>query len=165
MTFINSSPMDKMAAILADNKFKCIFLNENDRILIRISLKCVPMSPIDNKPVLVQVMAWRQKGDKPLPELMLIKFTDAYMQYWGRWVNSLWPNDAIWDRDLGQHWLRRKACCLMAPSYYLNQCWLITNGAISQEVSRYSFENWAWKIQGLGHLQVEWWQNSGSIYL
>ena len=29
---VNSSPLDKMAAILADNIFNCIFLNENDRI-------------------------------------------------------------------------------------------------------------------------------------
>ena len=29
------------------------------------------------------------------------------------------------DTDLGQHWLRYLACCLMAPSHYLNQCWLI----------------------------------------
>ena len=27
-------PQDKMAAILADDIFKCIFLNENDKILI-----------------------------------------------------------------------------------------------------------------------------------
>ena len=30
-------PLDKMAAILADDNFKGIFLNENDRIPIRIS--------------------------------------------------------------------------------------------------------------------------------
>ena len=35
---------------------------------------------IDNKPVLVQVMAWRRIGDKPLSEPMLIQFTDAYMR-------------------------------------------------------------------------------------
>ena len=29
-------PLDKMAAILADDIFKCIFLNENDRIQIQI---------------------------------------------------------------------------------------------------------------------------------
>ena len=46
-------PLDKMAAILADDNFKCIFLNENDRIRIPISLKFVPRSPIDNKPALV----------------------------------------------------------------------------------------------------------------
>ena len=74
-------PLDKMAAILADDNFKCIFLNENDRISIRISLKFVPSSPIDNKPALVQVMAWRRRGDKPLPELMLTQFTDAYMRH------------------------------------------------------------------------------------
>ena len=37
-----------MAAILADDIFKWIFLNENDRIPIQISLKFVPSSPIDN---------------------------------------------------------------------------------------------------------------------
>ena len=63
-----------MAAILVDDNFKCIFLNENNRIQIRISLKFVPSSLIANKPVLVQVMAWRQTGDKPLPELMLTQF-------------------------------------------------------------------------------------------
>ena len=41
--------LDKLAAILADNNFKCIVLNENDRILILISLTFVPRSPIDNK--------------------------------------------------------------------------------------------------------------------
>ena len=46
-----------MAAILADGKFKCIFLNENDRIPIRISLKFVPRGSIDSEPALVQVMA------------------------------------------------------------------------------------------------------------
>ena len=54
--YINSSPLDKMAAILADDIFNRIFLNENVRIPIQISLKLVPMSPNDNKPSLVQVM-------------------------------------------------------------------------------------------------------------
>ena len=73
--------MDKMAATLADDNFKCIVLNENDRIPIRFSMKFVPRSPIDIKPELVQVMAWRQIGDKPLPEPMLILFTDTYMRH------------------------------------------------------------------------------------
>ena len=47
------------------------FVDENDRIPIRISLKFVATSPIDNMPTLVQEMAWRLRGDKPLPELML----------------------------------------------------------------------------------------------
>ena len=34
------------------------------------------------------------------------------------------------DRNLGQHWLRWMACCLMGPSHYLNQCWLIMSGVL-----------------------------------
>ena len=39
--------------------------------------------PIDNKPTLVWIMAWRWIDDKPLSELMLIRFTDAYMRHLG----------------------------------------------------------------------------------
>ena len=46
-----------------DNIFKCIFVNENVSILIKISLKFVPKGPIDNIPALVQIKAWRQPGD------------------------------------------------------------------------------------------------------
>ena len=42
-----------MAANLADNNSKWIFMNENDRIAIQISLKFVPRSPVDNKLALV----------------------------------------------------------------------------------------------------------------
>ena len=70
-----------MAAILADEIFKCIFMKENDRIPIHISLKFVPRSPIDNKAALVQAMAWRRTGDKPLPESRLAEVTDAYMRH------------------------------------------------------------------------------------
>ena len=73
--------LDKMAAILVDNILKSIFLNENVSILIQISLKFVPKGPIDNKSSLVQVMAWRQTGDKPLPEAKMTQFTDTYMRH------------------------------------------------------------------------------------
>ena len=56
-----------------DDSFKCIFLNENVRILIKISLKFVPKGPIDNIPALVHIMAWRRPGDKPLSESMMVR--------------------------------------------------------------------------------------------
>ena len=70
-----------MTAILADDKFKCMFAKENDRIPIEISLKFVPMGPIDNNRVLVQLTVWRRKGDKPLSEPMLTQFSDAYKRH------------------------------------------------------------------------------------
>ena len=42
-----------MTAILADDIFKCIFLNENFYILIQISPKFVPKGPNDTNPALV----------------------------------------------------------------------------------------------------------------
>ena len=58
-------------------KFKRIFLNENVRISIQFSLRFIPKSSIDNESALVQVMACRLLGDKPLPKPMLALFIDA----------------------------------------------------------------------------------------
>ena len=55
----------------ADDIFKCIFLNENLWISIKISLSFVPKGPIDNIPAFAQVMAWYWPGDKPLSEPMM----------------------------------------------------------------------------------------------
>ena len=49
-----------------DDIFKCIFLNENARISLKISLKLVPKVRINNSPALVQIMARRRSRDKPL---------------------------------------------------------------------------------------------------
>ena len=65
----------------ADDIFKRNFFNENVWILIKISLKFVLKGPINNIPVLVQIMAWRQTGDKPLSEPMMTQFKDAYMRH------------------------------------------------------------------------------------
>ena len=57
---------------IADDIFKCIFWNKNIWILINISLKYVSKGPIDYIPALVQIMAWRRPGDKPLSEPMMV---------------------------------------------------------------------------------------------
>ena len=49
-----------------DDIFKYIFLNENVRISLNISLKFIPKVRINNILALVQIMAWRWPGDKPL---------------------------------------------------------------------------------------------------
>ena len=55
-----------------DDTFKRILLNGNVRISIKISLKFVPKGPINNIPALVQIMAWRRSGNKPLSEPMMV---------------------------------------------------------------------------------------------
>ena len=44
--------------------------------------------------------------------------------YRGGLVNSLWPSDAIWQQGSRSTVVQVVACCLTAPSHYLNQCWL-----------------------------------------
>ena len=65
----------------ADDTFKRIFLNENVRISIKISLKFVAKSPMNNIPALVQIMAWRRSGDKPLSEPMMVSFLRIYASF------------------------------------------------------------------------------------
>ena len=50
---------------------KRIFMNENIWISIKNSLKFVPKGPITNILALVEIMAWRRTGDKPLSEAMM----------------------------------------------------------------------------------------------
>ena len=55
-----------------DDTFKLIFLNENVRVSITISLKFVPKGPSNNFLALVQIMAWCRPGNKPLSEPMIV---------------------------------------------------------------------------------------------
>ena len=61
--------MDAISQTTFPNAFSC--LNENVWIPIKISLKFVPKCPINNIPAMVQIMAWRRPGDKPLSEPMM----------------------------------------------------------------------------------------------
>ena len=65
---INTLGLRQNGRHFADDIFKCIFFNENVSISIKVSLKFVPKGPINSIPVLVQIMAWRRPGDKPLSE-------------------------------------------------------------------------------------------------
>ena len=72
----------------ADDIFKCILLNENVLISIKISLKFSPNGPINNIPALVQIMAWHRPGDKPLSEpMMIISLTHICVNR-PQWVNQ-----------------------------------------------------------------------------
>ena len=42
--------------------------------------------------------------------------------------NPMWPSDAIWCWRSWSTMVQVRACCLMAPSPYLNQSWPVING-------------------------------------
>ena len=55
----------------------------------------------------------------------MIKSNDKSDISQGYCFNSLRPSDAIWRPRSGSTLAQVMACCLTAPSHYLNQCWLI----------------------------------------
>ena len=66
------------------------------------------------------------------------------------WLNSLWPSDAIWWQGSRSKLVQVMACCLTAPSHYLNQCWLIITDVhlrvISHKISQPSVTKISLKI-------------------
>ena len=82
---------DKIDAIF-QMIFKCISLNENIWISNRISLKFVPKSQINDIPALVQIMAWRLPGNKPLSETMMVSLLTHMCVTQPQWVKrmSIW---------------------------------------------------------------------------
>ena len=80
---------DKMATI-----FQMIYWNvfpwmKMLSISIKISMKFVPEGLINNIPALVQIMAWRRPGDKPLSELMMISLLMQICVIRPPWVSHI----------------------------------------------------------------------------
>ena len=71
-----------------DDIFKCIFLNGNLWIPIKISLKFVFNGPINNIPAMVQIMAWCRSGDKPLSEPMMVGLPTHICVTRHQWVKN-----------------------------------------------------------------------------
>ena len=67
---------------------KWIFLNENVCISLKISLGYVPKVRINNIPALVQIMAWRRPGDKPLSEPMMVSLLTHICVTRPQWVEN-----------------------------------------------------------------------------
>ena len=72
-----------------DDILKWIFLNENVWMSTEISLKFVPKGQINNVPPLVQIMAWRRPGDKPLSEPMMVRLPTHICVTRPQWVNDI----------------------------------------------------------------------------
>ena len=84
----------------ADDIFKSIFLNKNVRISLKISLTFVPKVRVNNILALVQIMARRRPGDKPLSGPMMVSLLTHICITRPQWVKtpisvSSWSNPLI----------------------------------------------------------------------
>ena len=84
---INTLRPRRNGRYFADDVLKCIFLNENMWILLKIPLKFVPKGPINNIPALVQIITWHRPGDKPLSEAMSVFVPTHICVIRPQWVN------------------------------------------------------------------------------
>ena len=87
--FFNTLRLRQNGRHFPDDIFKCIFFNENIWISIKTSLKFVPEGPINNIPSLVQIMAWRRQGDKPLSEPMTFRLLTHICFIWPQCVKPI----------------------------------------------------------------------------
>ena len=95
----------------ADDIFNCIFLNENIWISIKISLKFVLKSPINNIPTLIQIMARHLPGDKPLSESMIVRLlTYCICVTLPQWGKIYWCCKTTKDKKKHIHIVIRAVC-------------------------------------------------------
>ena len=90
LSYLNTLNPRQNGRHFADDTFKCIFVNENVWISITIWLGFVPKDPINNIQALVQIMAWRRPGDKPLSEPMMISLPTHICVTRPQWVKKIW---------------------------------------------------------------------------
>ena len=90
----------QIAAISQTILSNAFLLNENFRISIKILLKCVPKGPINNIPALVQIMAWRRPGDKPLSEPMMASLQTHICVTRPQWVKALTNQSPVFLKPL-----------------------------------------------------------------
>ena len=115
LSFFNTLRPRQNGHHFPDDTFKRIFLNENIRISIKISLKFVPMGPFNNNPALVQIMAWRLSGDKPLSEAMMVSLLTHTCVTRPQWVKGcLMLQDASSNR---RPLFECTRCSLSSPSF------------------------------------------------
>ena len=84
----------------------------------------MPQDLTDDKSTLVQVMAWCCQATNNYLNQCWPRPPTPYGVTKPQWVNSLWLGNSIWRHRSGSALSLVMACCLMALSRYLNQCWL-----------------------------------------
>ena len=87
-SYFNSMRPRQNGSRFADDLFKCIFLNENVRSSIKISLEFIPKGPINKISALIQIMAWCRSGDKPLSEAMVFSLLTHICVTRPQWVKD-----------------------------------------------------------------------------
>ena len=115
--------------------FKLMLSIDGWGISCETAIRWLQQSFTGDKSTLIHVMAWCHQETSHFLSQCWPRSMLPFGINVPQWVNSLWPSDTIWRHKSGSTLAQVKACCLMAPSHYLNQCWLIIS-----KIQWHSFE-------------------------
>ena len=136
---VNTLRLRRNEIHFANDIFKRIFFNENVWIPIKISLKFVPKGPINKIPALVQIMAWRRSGDKPLSEPMVVSLPTHICITWqchsASWVK---PWSVFYDWDFF-HLHRTFICCNLVG--FTTDCEALNRNEVKVTAIFFEFHN------------------------
>ena len=107
--------------------FKRILVTDCWSISCEISLILMSLDCTDDQSTLVQVMAWCRQATSHYLRQCWPRSLLPYVVTRPQWVISLCSSGDIWFHRTWSTLVQVMACCLMAPSHYLNQCWWILN--------------------------------------
>ena len=105
--------------------FKQILVIDGWGISCEITQVWMSLEFTDDQSTLVQVMAWCRQAASHYLGHCWPRFVSLYGVTRPQWVNSLWPSDTMCWHKSGSTLAQVMACCLTAPSHYLNQYWLL----------------------------------------
>ena len=75
---------------------------------------------------------------------------------WFHLINSLGPSDAIWHWRSWSTLIQVMACCLMAPSHYLRQCWLIISKVLWHSSEDIIIRSWYAALLAISGMVYDW---------
>ena len=135
---------------------------KNVWISIKISLKLVPKGLINNIPSLVQIMAWRRPGDKPLSEPMMVSLLMYICVTQPQWVND----GVVWvfvSSDLNEltHWgweMHIYASVNLPSLFQIMACRLFSAKPLSEPMLLYCQSN------PMEHISVEFYLKFKSFH-
>ena len=98
--------------------------------------------------------------NKIYPHAKLTKCNKMLIVCMNTGVNSLRTSDAIWRNKSGSTSAQVMACCLTAPTHYLNQCWLqsrqvaFTRGQFHKRYINNQSLKLAWKLSSQNFINI-----------
>ena len=161
VSFLNTLRLWQSCCHFTDNIFKCIFLNENVWIWIKISIKLIPGGPVSNIPTLVQIMAWCRSGTKPLSELMMVSLLKHICSTWPQWVKQQLP--ALHNEP--QMCEKVKKFIAFWPNWAWKSCWPWTIFCCPGQSGFWSCWALAYHLATVWYILLKFWHKSSGIIL